>query len=171
MKHPIYLILFFLVTLSNALSQENDLDRIIWKSEIEKVVFKKITDLDTDTTCFVEAFLIFQVKKITKPDVSIFILFENGSIDSSLNKPGRLYSTSFFTKTIIGKLTSQTESYFVQPLLYGKTRDIGERVIDPDFYVINKLPMLALTKNKDINTIFFSQQLNYSYTVRRKKMP
>ncbi len=166
MKHLIYFIILFLLLHNNGLSQKRDLDQTIWKSEVEKVVFNKITDFDQDSTRFIEVFLVFQIRQNAQPVIRTFLLSGSGIIDSSLNKPERLYGTSFFASNVLQKLSSQTSSYFIQPLLFGKTMEIDDHVIDPEFYTIGNLPTLALIENNaNLKTIIVSRQLDYIYTV------
>ncbi len=169
MRQLIYFIFLFLLSHKSGLSQKMDLDHTIWKQEVEKVVFNKITDFDQDSTRFIEVFLVFQIRQNTQPHIHTFLLSQNGILDSSLNKPERLYGTSFFANIVLQKLSSyQTGAYFIQPLLFGRTRDVGEHVIDPEFYTINNLPTLALTeKNADLKTIIVFKQLDCIYSVRR----
>ena len=129
----------------------------------------EITDFDQDSTRFVEVFLVFQIRQNTQSHIYTFLLSQNGILDSSLNKPERLYGTSFFTNIVLQKLSSsQTGAYFIQPLLFGRRRDVSEHVIDPEFYTISNFPTLALTeKNADLKTIIVSKQLDYTYTVGR----
>lgn len=140
----------------------------IWKSEVINIVFETIIDFDTDSTRFVEAFLVFKLNPNSPSGMNTFLLVANEIIDSSLDKSGRLYTTSFFSTSILPKLGSQKDAYFIQPLLFGRTRDIRERVVEPAFYTMNKLPVLTLADIKvDVKTIIYAEQLNYSYTAGR----
>ena len=156
---------------NRAFSQENDsilLYKEIWKSEVINAVFETITDFDTDSTRFVEAFLVFKLNPKSPSGMHTFLLVANEIIDRSLHNPGRLYTTSFFSTTILPKLGSQKDAYFIQPLLFGRTRAIQERVVEPDFYTIHKLPVLDLADIRgEVKTIFYAEQLNYSYTAGR----
>ncbi|MEJ8816509.1 hypothetical protein [Lacibacter sp. H407] len=169
MKQLTYFIFLFLLFHKNGVTQKKDLEYTIWKQEVEKVVFKTITDFDQDSTRFIEVFLVFQVRQNTQPLIHTFLVSQSGILDSSLNKPERLYGTSFFENIVLQKLSSsQTGTYFIQPLLFGRTREIDRHVIDPEFYTITNVPTGAFfEKNADLKTLIVSKQLNYIYTVGR----
>lgn len=169
MKQLICIASFILLNQTRTSSQHTGIghvDQKIWKTEIEKVVFGKVMDRDSDSLQFVEVFLVFQEKQNSQQGTHIFLLFENGLTDSLLNKSDQLYKTSFFKEVISPKLASKESTYFIQPLLFGKTKFVNESVIDPIFYAISKLPTLsAIGDYSGIKTVFFSKQLNYIYTV------
>lgn len=168
MKKLICIASFILLNQTKTFSQNSGIGhvgQIIWKAEIEKVVFGKVMGRDSDSSQFVEAFLVFQVEQNNQQGTHIFLLFENGMTDSLLNKSDQLYKTSFFKEVISPKLASNENTYFIQPLLFGKTKDVNESVIGPIFYTISKLPTLsAIGDYSEIKTVVFSKQLNYIYT-------
>ncbi len=170
MKQLLILISINVIILFNAKSQDTIKSNSItkkWESEIERIVFRNVMSFDKDSIQFIEAFLVFQISSGNKVEKSFLIVGSN-QIDT-LENINRLHSNDFLVSYSNKQVVNKNGIlFFIQPLLFGKSKDIGNLVTDPSFYRMSFIPTFPIFNDRESSkVVFLFNQINYVYRVGR----
>jgi hypothetical protein len=170
----LFIIPFLTLCFNDATSQtKNSLscDSVYLAREVEKIIFKERGYIDIlEKSEFCEYLLIFESNPDIPDSIFLYVLINQNLASTIQTFPKSIsvrdHKSQYFDCFRLRNVHIKT--YIVQPVLLGKTIDVGNNNINPNFYTISTyfINQKALP-NISKGIMLFKDQINIPVTIRQ----